>query len=44
MRMTLLALPFAFAVAPKQCNAALEELGRPQELAPSYSLPKAVAA
>ena len=43
MRLTLLALPFAFAVAPKQCNAALEELGRPQELAPNYGLPKAVA-
>jgi AraC-like DNA-binding protein len=25
MRLTLLALPFAFAVAPKQCNAALEK-------------------
>jgi len=44
MRLTLLALPFAFAVAPRQCNAALEELGRPQELAPGYALPKAVAA
>ena len=44
MRLTLLALPFAFAVAPKQCNAALEKLGRPQELDPSYALPKAVAA
>jgi AraC-like DNA-binding protein len=44
MRLTLLALPFAFAVAPGKCNAALEELGRPQELAPGYGLPKAVAA
>jgi AraC-like DNA-binding protein/Flp pilus assembly protein TadD len=44
MRLTLGALPFAFAVAPKQCNVALEELGRPQELAPTYGLPKAVAA
>ena len=43
MRLTLLALPFAFAVAPKQCNAALEKLGHPQELAPHYALPKAVA-
>lgn len=43
MRLTLLALPLAFAVAPRQCNAALEELGRPQELAPNYALPKAVA-
>jgi AraC-like DNA-binding protein len=44
LRLTMSVLPFAFAVAPKQCNAALEELGRPQELAPSYGLPKAVAA
>lgn len=44
IRLTMSALPFAFAVAPKQCNAALEELGRPQELAPTYGLPKAVAA
>ena len=44
MRSTLNALPFAFAVAPKQCNVALEELGRPQELAPTYGLPKAIAA
>lgn len=44
LRLTFSALPFAFAVAPKQCSAALEQLGRPQELAPSYGLPKAVAA
>ena len=43
MRLTLVALPFAFAVAPKQCNAALEELSHAGELAPSYGLPKAVA-
>jgi AraC-like DNA-binding protein len=43
MRLTLVALPFAFAVAPKQCNAAIEELGRSQELSPGYGLPKAVA-
>ena len=43
MRLTLVALPFAFAVAPKQCNAALEELSHAEELAPSYGLPKAVA-
>lgn len=43
IRLTLSALPFAFAVERKQCNAALEELGRPQELAPGYGLPKAVA-
>ena len=44
IRLTLGALPFAFAVAPKQCSIALEELGRPQELAPTYGLPKAITA
>ena len=44
MRLTFNAFPFAFAVAPKQCNAALEKLDHPQELAPAYGLPKAVAA
>jgi AraC-like DNA-binding protein len=44
LRLTLNALPFAFAVAPNQCSAALEELGRPQELAPTYGLPRAVTA
>jgi AraC-like DNA-binding protein len=43
IRLTLSALPFAFAVERRQCNAALEELSRPQELAPDYGLPKAVA-
>ena len=44
MRLTLGVLPLAFAVAPKECNAALEALERPQELAPTYGLPKAIAA
>lgn len=44
LRLTLTALPFAFAVAPKQCGIALDELGRPQELAPSFGLPKAIRA
>jgi AraC-like DNA-binding protein len=44
IRLTFGVLPFAFAVAPKQCNAALEELDRPQQLAPTYGLPKAIAA
>ena len=43
IRLTLKALPFAFAVEQKQCNVALEQLDRPQELAPSYGLAKAVA-
>lgn len=42
-RLTFKALPFAFAVSPKHCNTALEELGRPLELMPDYGLPKAVA-
>jgi AraC-like DNA-binding protein len=44
VRLTWQALPLAFAVTPQQCSAALEELDRPQELAPAYGLPKAVAA
>ncbi len=44
LRLTWRALPFAFAVAPKQCSAALEELGRAQELVPTHGLPKAIAA
>lgn len=43
IRATLAALPCAFAVERRQCDAALEELCRPQELAPDYGLPKAVA-
>jgi len=44
IRLTMEALPLAFAVAPAQCEEALEKLDRPQELAPSYALPKALAA
>lgn len=43
IRLTLAALPFAFAVERTQCNAALEKLERPQELAPGYGLAKALA-
>lgn len=43
VRLTMGALPLAFAVGRTQCNAALDELSRPQELAPDYGLPKAVA-
>jgi AraC-like DNA-binding protein len=38
------AMPAAFAVASRECNAALEDLQRAQELAPNYGLPKAIAA
>jgi adenylate cyclase len=44
IRLTLSALPLAFAVEGVQCDLALEGLARPQELAPGYGLPKAVAA
>lgn len=43
IRLTLSALPLAFAVERKQCNAALERLSRPLEAAPGYGLAKAVA-
>lgn len=43
IRLTLSALPFAFAVEREQCDLALEGLIRPQELAPGYGLPRAVA-
>src|SRR6185437_491709 len=43
LRLTMGALPLAFAVERTHCNAALDELSRPQELAPAYGLPKAVA-
>ena len=43
IRLTLHALPLAFAVEREQCDEALEQLLRPQELSPCYGLPKAVA-
>jgi AraC-like DNA-binding protein len=44
LRLTWRAIQAAFAVAPQECSAALEDVGRAQELAPSYGLAKAVAA
>lgn len=44
LRLTWRAVPAAFAVAPKECAAALEDLERAQELAPQYGLAKAIAA
>jgi AraC-like DNA-binding protein len=44
VRLTFSALPLAFAVQRSQCDAAIEGLFRPQELDPSYGLPKAAAA
>jgi AraC-like DNA-binding protein len=43
-RLAWRALPAAFAVAPDPCRQALEEMDQAQEIAPSYGLPKAVAA
>jgi AraC-like DNA-binding protein len=43
LRLTWRAFPMAFAVAPKECNAALQDLERAQELAPRYGLAKAMA-
>lgn len=44
VRLTWRAFPAAFAVAPRQCQAALEDLERAQALAPNYGLAKALAA
>jgi len=43
-RLTWRALPAAFAVAPGPCRQALEDMEQAQELAPSYALPRALAA
>ena len=43
-RLAWRALPAAFAVAGRPCTEALEDMERAQELAPSYGLPKALAA
>lgn len=44
LRLTWRAFPGAFAVAPKENAAALEDLGLAQQLAPAYGLAKAMAA
>jgi AraC-like DNA-binding protein/Flp pilus assembly protein TadD len=44
VRLTSGAFPAAFAVAPRECSAALEALERAQELAPAYGRAKAMAA
>ncbi len=43
-RLAWRAFPAAYAVAPGPCNQALEEMEQAQELAPSYGLPRALAA
>jgi AraC-like DNA-binding protein len=44
LRLTWRAVPAVFAVAPKECNAALEDLEKVHALAPNYGLAKAMAA
>jgi AraC-like DNA-binding protein len=44
LRLTWGALQAAFTVAPGECNRALDQVARAQELAPTYALPKAIAA
>jgi len=43
-RLAWRALPAVFAVAPGPCKRALDDLEQAQELAPSYGLPRALAA
>jgi AraC-like DNA-binding protein len=43
-RLVWRALPAAFAVAPGPCRQALEDMEQAAELAPSYGLPRALAA
>jgi adenylate cyclase len=43
-RLVWRALPAAYAVAPGPCREALEDMEQAQELAPSYGLPRALAA
>jgi AraC-like DNA-binding protein len=43
-RLAWRALPAAFAVAPGPCSQALEDLEQARALAPSYALPRAIAA
>lgn len=44
LRLTWLALPAALSVAPRACDAALEQLERALERAPTFGLAKALAA
>jgi AraC-like DNA-binding protein len=44
LRLTLEALPSVFAIAPRQCNEALERLDEARRLAPAYGLAAALGA
>jgi AraC-like DNA-binding protein len=43
-RLTWQAMPYAFAIAPRECSEALETLEAAQQMAPHYGLPVALAA
>jgi len=43
-RLTWQAMPYVFAIAPRECSEALETLEKAQQLAPDYGLPVALAA
>jgi len=43
-RLTWQAIPFVFAIAPSQCNEAIETLEEARRLAPAYGLPIALSA
>ena len=43
-RLTSQAMPYVFAIAPRECDEALETLQKAQQLAPAYGLPVALAA
>jgi AraC-like DNA-binding protein len=44
LRLTWQAMPHVFAIAPRECNEALEMLERARQLAPAYGLPLALTA
>jgi adenylate cyclase len=43
-RLTWHAMPYVFAIAPRECSEALETLEKARDLAPQYGLPVALAA
>jgi AraC-like DNA-binding protein len=44
LRLTWRAMPHVFAIAPRECDEALETLGAARQLAPGYGLPVALTA
>jgi AraC-like DNA-binding protein/Tfp pilus assembly protein PilF len=43
-RLTCQAMPYVFAIAPRECNEALDMLERARKLSPTYGLPVALTA